>query len=47
MARLLKRLPNQDTIISSEYTLQSGAFKSKNIKTPSIQCLRFTKKITK
>ncbi len=40
---LLKRLPNQDTIISSEFTLQSGAFKSKNIKTPSIQCLRFLK----
>ena len=40
---LLKRLPNQDIIISSEYTLQSGAFKSKNIKTPSIQSLRFPK----
>lgn len=40
---LLKRLPNKKTIISSEFTLQSGAFKSKNLKTPSIQCLKFTK----
>jgi len=40
---LLKRLPNQDIIISSEHTFQSGAFKSKSTKTPNIGCLKFFK----
>ena len=40
---LLKQLPTKDTIISSEYTMKSGAFKSKNDITTTIQCLRFVK----
>jgi len=40
---LLRPLPNLETIISSEYTMKSGAFKSKNDMTATIQCLRFVK----
>ena len=38
---LLKRLPNDKIIISSEHTLKSGAFKSKVDRKPNIGCLRF------
>lgn len=38
---LLKRLPEDDIIISSERTLQAGGRKSKALFTPNIGCLRF------
>jgi len=38
---LFKRLPHDDIIISSEHTLQSGAFKSKGHLKPNIGVLRF------
>jgi len=40
---LLKRLPVDDIIISSEHTFQSGAFKSKLTFVPNIGVLRFPK----
>ena len=40
---LLKRLPKDDIIISSEHTFQSGAFKSKLTYVPNIGVLRFSK----
>lgn len=39
---LLKRLPHDKIIISSEHTLQSGAFKSKQTSVPNIGVLRFS-----
>ena len=38
---LLKRIPNDSIIVSSEHTLQSGAFKSKETFTSNIGLLRF------
>ena len=38
---LIKRLPTDKIIISSEHTLKSGAFKSKVDRKPNIGCLRF------
>lgn len=41
---LLKRINlNNDTIISTEHTFQSGAFKSKELKTSSISLMKFIK----
>ena len=40
---LLKRLPNDELIISSEHTFQSGAFKSHLTYVPNIGVLRFPK----
>ena len=41
---LLKRINlNNDTIISTEHTFQSGAFKSKELKTSSISLIKFIK----
>ena len=40
---LLKRLPKDDIIISSEHTFQSGTFKSKLTYVPNIGVLRFPK----
>ena len=38
---LIRRLPNQSIIISSEHTMSQGAFKSKKSFTPNIGLLRF------
>ena len=38
---LIRRLPNQSIIISSEHTMSAGAFKSKKSLTPNIGLLRF------
>ena len=40
---LLDRLPNDEIIISSEHTFQSGAYKSKKTYTPNVGILRFSK----
>ena len=40
---LLDQLPNQDCIISSEHTLQSGGRKSKSLYKPNIGILKFEK----
>ena len=40
---LLRRLPNDETIISSEHTQQRGAYKSKLSYVPNIGVLRFKK----
>ena len=40
---LLKKIPDQDIIISSEHTFQSGAFKSKLDYVPNIGVLKFNK----
>ena len=40
---LLKRIPDDDIIINTEYTNQSGAFKSKDIMRPTNNLMRFPK----
>ena len=40
---LLKRLPNDDILINTEYTNQSGAFKSNDIMRPTNNLMRFPK----